>query len=130
MKFAQIKDLMYYIYYVGDLPMREIIAFFKSIFFMNDNYDTKVGLSQFKKEQETPVEKKKLELILRNILEIDKLQNKLVLMKLKLVLIIIMLLLIILLMQLQLLQLIQQLIMYLIKHKLVYVHHQHVVGIM
>ena len=42
--------------------MREIIAFFKSIFFMNDNYDIKVGLSQFKKEQETPVEKKKLEL--------------------------------------------------------------------
>ena len=29
---------------------------------MNDNYDIKVGLSQFKKEQETPVEKKKLEL--------------------------------------------------------------------
>lgn len=41
--------------------MREIIAFFKNIFFMNDN-SSKVGLSQFKKEQETPVEKKKLEL--------------------------------------------------------------------
>ena len=62
MKFAQIIVLMYYIYHVGDLPMREIIAFFKNIFFMNDNNDSKVGLSQFKTEQETPVEKKKLEL--------------------------------------------------------------------
>ena len=62
MKFALITVLMYYIHYVGDLPMRGIIAFFKNIFFMNDNNDRKVGLSQFKTEQVTPVEKKKLEL--------------------------------------------------------------------
>lgn len=62
MKFAQITVLMYYISYVGDLPMREIVAFFKKIFFMNNNNEAKVGLSQFKSEQETPIEKKKLEL--------------------------------------------------------------------
>lgn len=40
--------------------MPTIVAFFKKIFLLNDNNETKVGLSQFKAEEETPGEKKKL----------------------------------------------------------------------
>ncbi|MBQ8168858.1 hypothetical protein IJZ97_05525 [bacterium] len=54
--------------------MREIVAFFKSIFLLNDNNDIKVGLSQFKTE--TPVEKKKLVLKASKDIKISDLMRR------------------------------------------------------
>ena len=58
MKFAQIKDLMYYVITnIEEIQMNTIIAFFKDIFSLNENDNVKVGLSQFKKsERKSPAE--------------------------------------------------------------------------